>query len=325
MIDVPKLRKLHAMTSSPNPHEAAVAWGKVDALLRAGGKGRQDLKGLLSGSADKPVDPAPQYANPFAGFDDWMEGKEPGYRASRAKEQAEKRQRETDELAALMRRYGSLERLEADNSMQAAVEAAVAPFKRAVRKEYANGGFETDSLDGWTDVYDPNGLPERVREAIKHALPLPATVTAAKAEYDAWEARDRELGLVRGDLSEAWLSLACQVRSDIVRNLFERDLRARDLGEVLLRQRYYVSRDMSEPENEKAILADLEALAAAETPLPFASIIPPEVDGLDAPHGMPKEQAIGWARGWNACRDALLRAPACAARTGDQRPYEGPG
>ncbi len=48
MIDVAKLRKVHAMTASPNANEAAVAWSKVDAMLSAEGKTRAHLPGLLA-------------------------------------------------------------------------------------------------------------------------------------------------------------------------------------------------------------------------------------------------------------------------------------
>ncbi|WP_424139215.1 hypothetical protein [Roseomonas chloroacetimidivorans] len=308
MIDIAKLRKVHAMTCSPNPHEAAVAWSKVDGILKAGGKTRRALPGLLKEA--EPPEPAEAAGfNPFTGFDDWMEKQEPGYRARTARERAERRQREKDELAELLRLYGSMEALQADNAMQAAVEAAAAPFKGKVKHQFANGVFEMDGLDGWYDSLFIDRAPERVQAAIARALPMPVTVTEAKAEYDAWEARDRELGLAWDRLDDTQLSLPCRIRQEMVRKLFERGLRSRTLDEVLLRQRYLLDSN-SGLGVEEAVLADLEALAAKEAPPRPAGTIPPEVDGLDAPRGMPKEQAIGWARGWNACREAMMKGAA---------------
>ncbi|WP_424138202.1 hypothetical protein [Roseomonas chloroacetimidivorans] len=63
MIDIAKLRKVHAMTSSPNPHEAAVAWSKVDGILKAGGKTRADLPGLLGAYKMRP--PFPPFMHDF--------------------------------------------------------------------------------------------------------------------------------------------------------------------------------------------------------------------------------------------------------------------
>jgi hypothetical protein len=61
MINIDRLRKVHAMTTSPNPHEAAVAWVKVDSMLADGGKTRADLPGMLRANAlpsgFKPVAP----------------------------------------------------------------------------------------------------------------------------------------------------------------------------------------------------------------------------------------------------------------------------
>lgn len=305
-MDLVKLRKIHAMTASPNAHEAAVAWGKVDAILAAEGKTRRALKGLL-GTAEKPADPTRGGGfNPFAGFTDAMEKQEPGYRARMAREAAERRQREKDELADLLRRYGSMQALEADNAMQAAVEAAAAPFKGKVKHQFANGVFDVDGLDGWYEGLFVDRAPERVKAAIARALPLPATVTDAKAEHDAWEARDRELGLAHGGLGDVHLSLACRVRQEMVWKLFKADLRSRTLEEVLLRQRYLLDSSMGLG-IEEAVLEDLEALATVAVPPRPAGSVPPEVDVLDAPRGMPGDQPIGWARGWNACRDAMTR------------------
>ena len=263
MIDVAKLRKVHAMTTSPNPHEAAVAWGKVDGILKAGGKSRRHLRGLLGETTEKPADPAPS-AGPFAGFAEWMEQQEPGYGARMAREAAERRQRQKDELAELLRRYGSMEALEADNAMQAAVEAAVAPYKGKVKHRFANGVFEIDGLDGWYDGLFIDRAPDRVKAAIVDALPMPSTVTEAKAEYDAWEARDRELGLAWDRLDDTQLSLPCRIRCEMVRQMLDTGLRARSLEEVLVRQRHLVERGHHDEAIERAVLADLEHLAGED-------------------------------------------------------------
>ena len=50
-----------------------------------------------------------------------------------------------------------------------------------------------------------------------------------------------------------------------MRRLLETELRAVSLAEVLIRQRHLVNLEVVEPDIERAVLMDLEALVKAET------------------------------------------------------------
>jgi hypothetical protein len=182
------------------------------------------------------------------------------------KRRAERARKEAPEREAVLSRYSSM-------------DAAIAPCERevllrmSVRKwavfHDAPNQRWTKSIDGCRELWIREMTP-RVRLALSTAYPLPGTVQQAKAEYDYWECRDRELGLVLEDTSDTQLDLAARGRREIVRDLLETGLRARTLGEVLIRQRHLVASESVMVEVEQAVLADLEHLAAmaASTPDP---------------------------------------------------------
>lgn len=127
-----------------------------------------------------------------------------------------------------------------------------------VAQKFANGVFECETLDGWDGRILDGEIPERVRQVIRAALPFPATITAAKTELDYWVERDRELEAMYDDtISNSYLSLSCQVRSDLVRDAFETGIRARSVEEIEIRQRYLVELECSMPKIERAVLLDL--------------------------------------------------------------------
>jgi len=203
----------------------------------------------------------PDPSKPFAGFDDYMESREPGWKAKKAAEYAERERREAEELAAILARYGSEEAALAPCEREKVLIAATAHLVRMEWKNYANGRFEIETLDGWHDGIAQE-IPASVVQAVSAAYSLPATVTEAYAEWQYWEGRDREIGLINDNTGDTNLGLAAEARREVVRRLFKTELRARSLAEVILRQRVVVESEVSaEREHEQAILADLEALA----------------------------------------------------------------
>lgn len=166
--------------------------------------------------------------------------------------------RDAKERAAIIAKYGSKKAATAPCERERALNAATAHLARKVRKTYANGIFTVDTLDGWNSgIDDP---PASVIEAVSNALPMPTTIQEASEEHEYWEARNREIDIVCGPIGERVVGLAAQARWDIVRDLLETGLRASNLDEVLIRQRYLVERESSMPEVEKAVLVDLEHL-----------------------------------------------------------------
>jgi hypothetical protein len=204
----------------------------------------------------------------FARFDDHMEAREPGYKARKAQERAERERQWAEYRIAVLEKYGSEDVARAPTPIERAIEAAVDPLRRSVRV----GTHAVESLDGWHDLLSAREAPDSVRRAVEQAWQMPTTILAAKAEYDRWEERDDELnaawGAARGEY--IYLPLACSLRHDIIRLLLETGLRAQSIAEVLIRQRHYIEREFSIPEIEQAVLADLERLATLPPPLSAA-------------------------------------------------------
>jgi hypothetical protein len=173
----------------------------------------------------------------FAGFDDYMEKQEPGYKARMAAEQVAKKKEAAAYRKAVIAKYGSEDAAKAPNAMERAVDEAVAPFARKVMKKFSNGSFPCNSLDGWTGDFDKKELPKRVEAAIRAALPMPTTIAEAKAEVDAWREREDELAAVweepehRGE----HLSLGCVARKRLVDDMVDHGLRAGSAADMLTR------------------------------------------------------------------------------------------
>ncbi|MCK8783574.1 hypothetical protein M0638_04160 [Roseomonas sp. NAR14] len=252
-LDLGRLRKIWALTESPHPGEAMAALERARALLAQHGHTLRDIPVLL-GAGERTAfaagtpEPRPQ-ARPAGPPDP---------------DEARRRQAEAYR-AAVIARYGDEESALAPTPAEAAVEAAAAPFKRRVAKTYHNGTFQTDSLDGWTYRLD-GPAPPRVVAAVKAALPLPRTIAEARAEHDAWAERDRELAALYRSEGDTALSLACELRRDIVGEMLWTGLRAASLADAIARQRALVEDGTHRPEVARAVLADLEALAGESGP-----------------------------------------------------------
>jgi DNA-binding CsgD family transcriptional regulator len=279
MLDLDKLAKIWALTDSPNRGEAAAARNRAEALLKAHGKTIADVPEMLR-QRQSATDRASAGGAPEPGQHGFTfyDMNNPEHMAAWAESdrtrRAERARKEAPEREAVISRYGS-------------VDAAIDPCERevllrmSVRKwaifHDAPNQRWTKSIDGSCELWIREMKP-RVRLALSIAYPLPQTVQEAKTEYDYWECRDRELGLVLEDTRDTQLDLAARGRREIVLDLLETGLRARTLGEVLIRQRYIVARECSMPEVEQAILADLEHLAAmaerapAPAPAPEAAV-----------------------------------------------------
>jgi hypothetical protein len=268
-IDTTKLAKMLALVDSPAPGERAAATSLITSMLAAAGKSWLDLPAIFGATQATPQQAsatagAPGGASSFRDFADFMEDKEPGYKAER---EAERRQQARDQAAfraALIARYGSEEAALAPTPMERAVDEAVAPFAKEEMRDYGNGRFQAKTLDGWWRSFDP--APQHVADAVRGALPLPLTVAAAKAEYDSWRERDRELNAIRGDGGDTELSLGCSLREQIVHGMLTHGLRATGARDAIVRWRFIMdSENVPRAEEMEAVLADLEHLAEMQT------------------------------------------------------------
>ena len=263
--DTEKLQKVMALLDSPNAGERMAALVATNKMLTAEGKTWRDLSTILAGGLG-PHAPAaaPPQADPFGGFDDWMEKQEPGHKVRSTQEHARKAQEQAAYRAAVIARYGSEIAATKPTEIERTIDAAVAPFMRKEMHTDSRDPTPRTTLDGWW--WDGGQISERVVAAMQVALPLPTTIAAAKAEYDIWRERDRELEAIYGSDAITRLSLGCYFRLRLVTGLLHHGLRAMSIEDALGRQRAIRDDDMAPDEQEQdAMLADLEHLARTQT------------------------------------------------------------
>jgi hypothetical protein len=275
-----KLAKLLALASSSNDAEALSALRKASGMLKSAGMSFTDVAAKMKAPAPQPVQtgqPAPSARDIFAGFDDYMEAKEPGWKAKCAAERMERERQLAERKAAVIAKYGSVEAAVARDAREQVLHDAARPWLRGPNKPTNRShlwlaGRWHKTMDGWDGHgFGPDAKKKPGPEccaALDAALPLPRTIREAHDEYRYWRERDDEIGLVLDCYGDEQLDLPAAYRLDRVRDLLETVLRASNLDDVLIRQRYLVDRESSMPEVEKAVLADLEHLARMQAAPP---------------------------------------------------------
>lgn len=167
---------------------------------------------------------------------------------------------------SLVAQHGSWDAAVAPNHMERAVDDAVMPFVPADKRN-CTGSFVHKEHARWV-WFDSQTIPDEALKAAMNALPLPETISEAKAEYDSWEYRNTELeALYDDEHGDCQLSLGCGLRHEIVRFMMRHELRAISVLDVLARVQCIKEYDQDDLLDEKefaAVLADLEYLASVE-------------------------------------------------------------
>ncbi|AWJ86338.1 hypothetical protein TSH58p_22755 (plasmid) [Azospirillum sp. TSH58] len=225
VLDNNKLGKVLALAGSDQDGEALAALRKARDMLKAAGMTFGDLtvKGVDAPCSVAPTGPV--FTNPFAGFEDRMEAREPGWKAKQAAARAEQIRKEAAEREAVLAKYGSEQKAKLPNERERLLNKAVSHLWRKIGKDYANGTFSVDSLDGWTGSYGDK-MPDTVRAAVETAYLMPVTLREAQDEYRFWRERDRELervwcapGEVGGD---TYLDLPALAREQIINDMLRK-------------------------------------------------------------------------------------------------------
>lgn len=227
----------------------------------------------------------------FPGFDDHMEEREPGYKARQAAERAERHRREEEYRASVVAKYGSVEAALAPSPPERALLAATAHLERKAWKEFANGRFRVDTLDGWDDPMVIDEPPARVVEAVSNAYPLPQTVVEAAAEVAHWEMREQEITAAGHYQHDYVLSLACELRRHLVRKLYESGLPAHSVDDVHARLKLAARSEVEPPADTlTALLSDFERVVMGRDPAgaPVAEVARESLMNLsyDAPRSL---------------------------------------
>ncbi len=170
-LDMDKLRKVRAlMTRGATAGERQAARTKAEAVAARAG--------MTLGEALSRLDtPAPAAsADFFAGFDDWMEACEPGWKAAKAARLSERERRRLARCRELLAEFGGEEAVFAETEPERRLRLALEPLEA-----------DWHGLESYGDWISGEPTPA-MWEAIGRACPLPACISAVWAELGAWEA-----------------------------------------------------------------------------------------------------------------------------------------
>jgi hypothetical protein len=196
-------------------------------------------------------------ANPFAGFDDFCEAKEPGYKARKRAEKEAKTRARLARVAELIKRHGSKEAVIAPCEREQLIIAAVSQWRKVSEPPFERW---THSVDGWGSYYEKP--PPHIEAAIRGAYPLPAPISEAIAEYRYWRTREQELDDVLDGPCDTSLDLIAYRRKGICFDLALRHLPVKDFHDLLARTQFYREEEYDDGNVEDSNLADLERLVS---------------------------------------------------------------
>ncbi|SMC92368.1 Homeodomain-like domain-containing protein [Fulvimarina manganoxydans] len=199
-LDTTKFQKVCAlMRDGATEGERAAAKHRAETMAAKAGMTLQEAVSNL----DMATTPKP--ASFFDGFDDWMEEKEPGWKAERAREKAERKARDDVRRAAVLEQHGSEEFLFARTMSEIALDAAIEPFATweywtdpdGTRHRYAS---TLDGMDAGI-LWKEQEITPAVRRAIIEAYPWPSKLDDALREVKEWDQLRLDRGLFCGEWS----------------------------------------------------------------------------------------------------------------------------
>jgi len=175
-LDIERFRKVYALvTGGATEGERAAAKARASKIAAKAGMSLHDAVSKLDTPKPKPT-------NFFEGFDDWMEAKEPGYKAREANARAEREKQRTEKQKELLKVYGSEDTLFAETDQEQLLRVALEPL--ADRSEYHNcSDTYISGYAGWTCRKPTPPL----WETIERAYALPSDVRGTWAEYQHWQ------------------------------------------------------------------------------------------------------------------------------------------
>jgi hypothetical protein len=160
--------------------------------------------------------PSARPVNIFEGFDDWMEAKEPGWKAERAREKAARDSRDDLRRAEVMSVYGSEAALFARTEWESLLNVAIAPL---ATWDYwtDNDGTEhrfAATLDGKRPkmaLWHVEDITPALHEAVTTAYPWPSSLDNALKEVRAWDRLGRDRALFAGGEWNHYAEVECRI------------------------------------------------------------------------------------------------------------------
>jgi len=271
----PRFIKIVAlMNSTQHAGEKAAARQRAEAVAMSCG---MTFEQALAASI---APPQPKPFNIFEGFDDYMEEKEPGYKAQRAKEKSDKATARRARVKILLKRYGSVEAGLAPCEKEKLLHEALRPWIKYCKRPHQRWTYSVDGSSCYW-LFDFKDAPH-IREAVANAYPLPTTFKEALAEYEYWQTRRIEMeDLLDDEIGDEVLDRPAALRRDMVEDLLTKDLVLTTVADLYARFKFYREMDFRSETIEDAIFRDLESMAKAEADLSTCSKGPHTVRPLD--------------------------------------------
>ncbi|AGT08123.1 helix-turn-helix domain-containing protein [Paracoccus aminophilus] len=246
-LDTEKLLKLRAlMERGATEGERAAARSRAEVLAAKAG--------LTLSAALSTLDatPAPQPSSFFAGFDDWMEAKEPGYKAREAVRRAEKEAKRRARCKELLALYGSVDAVFEPTPLEAALRDALEPLMDPANTLWGYRGFS----------FRAGPTPE-MWVAMRAAVSMPSTVQEAWAAYQAKEELiEHRIAFSPDYTSWQWEDAWSSALEHLLDNL--RDPSVEGISARLKWLEHRANHEMvPDPDQERALVASLQADFAA--------------------------------------------------------------
>jgi hypothetical protein len=168
------------------------------------------------------------------------------------------------EYAAIVARYGGEDKAKAPNPFERLFINAC----RALAPE-GEGDDPLAPLAGWQLAW--HDLPAALSQAVAAAHPLPATITAAKAEVEGWDQRLREVEILFDCPGSGVLPTACAARRKLVEGLWRAELAPTTAEDFAARLDYWAERGGDDAAGYHLLRRDWLAVAGQLAAKPQAS------------------------------------------------------
>ncbi|CDN91781.1 winged helix-turn-helix domain-containing protein [Agrobacterium tumefaciens] len=267
-LDIEKFRKVHVLiTKGATDGERASAKGRCEAMAKKAGLSLKQAVSKLDASA------APKPAGFFDDFADWMEEREPGFKAKRSKEEAEREARYAKRRAEILREFGTLKAFFDPTTEEQLILDAAKPFITAVEKYEDVCGTIREQITGYGgsrgSFVTAGKVSAAALDAVKNAYPFPTSILDAFAELKRWDKLERDRACFY-DHHEFYFDTPVELRIDQLRGVMRSmpvtswaDLEARFWYKSYAWQQQWLDEKDFEDDEWARLFADFQILRAS--------------------------------------------------------------
>lgn len=264
-LDIEKFRKVYAlMAGGATEGEREAARARASAMAERAGVTLSDAVKLASAA------PQPKPANFFNGFYDWMEEREPGYKAKRAREDAERKARYAERRAEILKEFGTVKAFFDPTPLELRLLNAGRPFVTKWQSWEDVCGTRRKSAEEFAGVrinfFKIEDVDPAAVEAIRSAFPFPDDICGAFEELKAWDKLNSDRAHFY-DPHEYYFDLRIELRIELLREVMRNrpvsswaDLEARFHHKSYAWQQQWIDEQDFEDEEWSRLFADFRIL-----------------------------------------------------------------